>query len=76
MKKLLCTPLPATVELLAELAAMKKKNWSAILFGMRCGAILFGMRCGLTLALWVIFIAMLLSKHKKKSAPEAVPEEK
>ena len=60
MKKLLCTPLPATVELLAEL-------WSAILFGMRCG---------LTLALWVVFIAMLLSKHKKKSAPEAVPEEK
>ena len=55
MKKLLCTPLPATVELLAEL---------------------FGMRCGLTLALWVVFIAMLLSKHKKKSAPEAVPEEK
>lgn len=67
MKKLLCTPLPATVELLAELAAMKKKNWSAILFGMRCG---------LTLALWVVFIAMLLSKHKKKSAPEAVSEEK
>lgn len=67
MKKLLCTPLPATVELLAELAARKKKNWSAILFGMRCG---------LTLALWVVFIAMLLSKHKKKSAPEAVPEEK